>query len=137
MGFQEILLISLSVILVGIALSVGMNIFRANILDNNKDAIINDLSNLSARCYIYRVKPREIDGGGGSYMGLESSDLGTFDLLDNANGSYELSNIDNDQVILTATGKQGKSPWIITCTVDESGFNSFEIEQAATFKLAR
>ncbi len=137
MGFQEILLISLSVILVGIAMSVGMTIFRANILDNNKDAIINDLSNLSARCYIYKVKPKEIDGGGGSYSGLESTDLGTFDALDNSNATYEVTEVDDDQVILTATGKQGKSPWIITCTIDDSGFNSFEIEQAATFKLAR
>ncbi len=137
MGFQQILLISLSVILVGIAISVGMNIFRANLLDNNKDAIINDLSNLSSRCYIFRVKPREIDGGGGSYSGLEEMDLGTFEILDNSNATYELTEVDADQVILTATGKQGKTPWIISCTVDDIGSNSFSVIQSANFEIAR
>ncbi len=137
MGFQQILLISLSVILVGVAISVGMSIFRSNILDHNKDSIINDLSNLSARCYIYRVKPREIDGGGGAYTGIEPSDIGTYEAFDNANATYEVTSIEADQVIMTATGKQGKSPWIITCTIDDSGNNTYNIVQTASYDLSR
>jgi hypothetical protein len=34
-----------------------------------KDAVINDLNNLAAHAYQYRIRPASMGGGGGSYLG--------------------------------------------------------------------
>jgi hypothetical protein len=34
-----------------------------------KDAVINDLNNLAAQAYQYRIRPTSMGGGGGSYLG--------------------------------------------------------------------
>jgi len=37
----------------------------------NKDAVINDLNNLTANGYQYRIRPTSMGGGGGSYLGYQ------------------------------------------------------------------
>ena len=48
MGQQQLLLIVLGVIVVGIAVVVGINLFNANATAANRDGVISDLNNLSA-----------------------------------------------------------------------------------------
>ncbi len=133
MGQQQILLIVLSVILVGVAVAVGITMFRDHALSSNKDAMISDLTNLSAKVYKFRITPAGMDGGGGSYAALEDGDLGTAEALDNDNASYVITTAEADNVVLTGTGKQGATPWIITCTIDASGNNTFETTQEAAY----
>ena len=65
MGQQQLLLIILGVIIVGIAIAVGLSLFSAQSIQANKDAIINDLNNLAANAYQYRIRPTTMGGGGG------------------------------------------------------------------------
>ena len=69
MGQQQLLLIILGVIIVGIAIAVGLSLFSAQSIQANKDAIINDLNNLAAHCYQYKIRPSSMGGGQGSYSG--------------------------------------------------------------------
>ncbi len=69
MGQQQLLLIILGVIIVGIAIAVGLNLFNAQSIQANKDAIINDLNNIAAHAYQYRIRPASMAGGAGSYVG--------------------------------------------------------------------
>ena len=69
MGQQQLLLIILGVIIVGIAIAVGLSLFSAQSIQANKDAIINDLNNIAAHCYQYRIRPSSMGGGQGSYVG--------------------------------------------------------------------
>ena len=69
MGQQQLLLIILGVIIVGIAIAVGITMFSSSSIQSNKDAIINDLNNLGANAYQYRIRPTTMGGGGGSYVG--------------------------------------------------------------------
>ena len=87
MGQQQLLLIILGVIIVGIAIAVGISMFSSSSVQSNKDAIINDLNNLAANAYQFRIRPTTMGGGGGSYTGgsgfaiptkLASNDNGTF-----------------------------------------------------------
>ena len=48
MGQQQLLLIVLGVIIVGIAVVVGINVFTASAASSNRDAITSDLTNLAS-----------------------------------------------------------------------------------------
>jgi hypothetical protein len=67
MGQQQLLLIILGVIIVGIAIAVGLSLFSAQSVQANKDAMINDLNNIAASAYQFRVRPISMGGGGGSF----------------------------------------------------------------------
>nr|MBC8383659.1 hypothetical protein [Candidatus Cloacimonadota bacterium] len=48
MGTQQILLIVLSVIIVGIAVAVGITMFNAQSVNSNRNACIADMNNFAA-----------------------------------------------------------------------------------------
>lgn len=57
MGQQQLLLIVLGVIVVGIAVVVGINLFNANAESSAKDTIISEGTNLGALAQQYYKKP--------------------------------------------------------------------------------
>jgi len=57
MGQQQLLLIVLGVIIVGIAIVVGINLFTANAIESNRNGVISDLSNLGAMAQQYYKRP--------------------------------------------------------------------------------
>ncbi len=69
MGQQQLLLIILGVIIVGIAIAVGLSLFSAQSIQANKDAIINDLNNIAAHAYQFKIRPTSMGGGSGAYTG--------------------------------------------------------------------
>ena len=87
MGQQQLLLIILGVIIVGIAIAVGLSLFSAQSIQSNKDAIINDMNNVAAYCYQYKIRPASMGGGGGDYPGLTLPSK----MVSNANGSYAVT----------------------------------------------
>ncbi|RMG64712.1 MAG: hypothetical protein D6715_09280 [Calditrichaeota bacterium] len=87
MGQQQLLLIVLGVIIVGIAIAVGVTTFRSNAVDANRTQVIADLNNLAAKAQRYYRTPKAMGGGGQNFKGFALSPLDT----GNANGSYSLS----------------------------------------------
>ena len=67
MGQQQLLLIVLGVIVVGIAVVVGINLFNANAVSSNRDAVVSDLNNLGAMAQQFYKKPISMGGGGNSF----------------------------------------------------------------------
>jgi hypothetical protein len=119
MGQQQLLLIILGVIIVGIAIAVGISMFSSSSVQANKDAIVNDLNNLAADSYQYKIRPTTMGGGGGSYGGYKIPTK----LQSNENGTYT-------PTTATAAGAQsfnfvGTSvPYAgstVTATVDSTG----------------
>ncbi|MCL4539472.1 MAG: hypothetical protein M1378_07720 [Bacteroidetes bacterium] len=84
MGQQQLLLIVLGVIIVGIAIAVGISMFKSNAQSSNRDQVINDLNNLAAKAQQYYRKPTSMAGGGQSFAGFWLAPVDT----GNANGSY-------------------------------------------------
>jgi type II secretory pathway pseudopilin PulG len=84
MGQQQLLLIILGVIIVGIAIAVGLQLFQSGSIGANSDALINDMMNIAAHADQYRIRPESMGGGGGSFDGyllptrLEETGNGTF-----------------------------------------------------------
>lgn len=93
MGQQQLLLIILGVIVVGIAVAVGITMFQDNAVSANRDAVTNDLVNLAARAQQYYRRPQALGGGGNSFVGLTADDPGLYKLTSkksNANGAYSI-----------------------------------------------
>ncbi|OGU83559.1 MAG: hypothetical protein A2279_01290, partial [Stygiobacter sp. RIFOXYA12_FULL_38_9] len=67
MGQQQLLLIVLGVIIVGIAVVVGINVFTASSSQANRDAVISDLTNLASLAQQYYRKPTALGGGGNTF----------------------------------------------------------------------
>ena len=84
MGQQQLLLIILGVIIVGIAIAVGLSLFSAQSVQSNRDAIINDLNNLAAQGYQFYIRPTSMGGGQGSYTSFSIPSKMTA----NENGTY-------------------------------------------------
>jgi hypothetical protein len=84
MGQQQLLLIILGVIIVGIAIAVGLSLFTANSIQANKDAIINDVNNLAANAYQYRIRTASMGGGNNSYFNYKIPSR----LSSNSNATY-------------------------------------------------
>ena len=110
MGQQQLLLIILGVIVVGIAVAVGITMFTDSATSANRDAITNDLVNLSSRAQQYYRRPKSLAGGGNTFTGLTMGQLsnaaGSNSSFTNANGSYVLSSATGSSVQLVAYGTE-------------------------------
>ncbi|MBK7227737.1 MAG: hypothetical protein IPH97_02420 [Ignavibacteriales bacterium] len=67
MGQQQLLLIVLGVIIVGIAIVVGINLFNANAEESAKDTMASEGTNLAALAQQYYKKPVALGGGGNAF----------------------------------------------------------------------
>ena len=78
MGQQQLLLLVLGVVLVGLAVVVGISAFNENKQKNNIDLLTNDAVRLSAGVAVWKTKPNA--GGGGqsdvNFDRITFSDLG-------------------------------------------------------------
>ncbi|MDP2208450.1 MAG: hypothetical protein Q8K98_06715 [Bacteroidota bacterium] len=99
MGQQQLLLIILGVIIVGIAIAVGITMFSAGSVQSAKDAIINDMNNLAANAYQYRIRPASMGGGAGAYTGYTIPTK----LVTTENATYVAVVGEADEVTITAT----------------------------------
>ena len=117
MGQQQLLLVILGVIVVGIAIAVGITQFGAHSEQANKDGVTGSLVALGADAYQFKIRPGTLGGGGNSYVGysvprkLSSDDNG----FSYATGTVSASSceIKGTSTINTA--------WIASCTVDDTG----------------
>jgi len=120
MGQQQLLLIVLGVIVVGIAVVVGINLFNANAEEANKDGIVSDATNLGAMAQQYYKKPNSMGGGGNSFTnwsiptGLDST----------ANGTYSPA-VSATQVVITGTPFTSTGyAWTVQTTVTGATINT-------------
>ncbi|NCQ17379.1 MAG: hypothetical protein GW805_03555, partial [Ignavibacteria bacterium] len=84
MGQQQLLLIVLGVIIVGIAIVVGINLFSASSLEANRDGVVADNMNLAALAQQFYKKPTELGGGNNTFTGFTIPT----NLASTANGAY-------------------------------------------------
>jgi hypothetical protein len=101
MGQQQLLLIVLGVIVVGIAVVVGINLFNANAVSSNRDGVVSDLNNLGAMAQQFYKKPTSMGGGSNTFTGWTiPAELDT-----TANGSYAAT-VNAQSVSIVGTGNE-------------------------------
>ncbi len=116
MGQQQLLLIVLGVIIVGIAVVVGINLFNASAVSANRDGVISDLNNLATMAQQYYKKPTSMAGGGNTFTGWAIP--GQLDTT--ANGTYAATVSAQSVTIVgtgTETGDDGSNKVKATATV--------------------
>ena len=86
MGQQQLLLIVLSVIIVGVAVAVGVTMFQSGAIDANRQAVIGDLVNYAAKAQRHFRTPAQLGGGSQSFDAFYLSPVDS----GNANGSYSV-----------------------------------------------
>lgn len=74
MGQQQLLLIALGVIVVGIAVYLGFSMSDSYATTSNRDMLISDMVNLSNMARAYYRKPTLLGGGGNSFVGWQMPD---------------------------------------------------------------
>jgi hypothetical protein len=112
MGQQQLLLIILGVIVVGIAVAVGITMFSDSAINANRDALSNDLVNLASRAQQFYRRPTSLGGGGNSFTALNTNAISLLtNKPSNANGSYSITGAgtgsgSSAQVIITGVGNE-------------------------------
>ena len=123
MGTQQILMIVLSVIIVGVAVGVGITMFQNQAVNSNRQAVIADLNNFGAQAIAWYKLPKNMGGGGNgepgflgeggaptagllSYIGFVDPTSGAgVNTYNNDNGTYTLTPTANTLDII-GTGKE-------------------------------
>ena len=117
MGQQQLLLIVLGAIVVGIMIFVGATMFDAHATQSNKDAVTSSLQNIAADSYQYKLRPKAFGGGNPSYMGYTVPSK----MLRDDNGTYQLTGtISASQIFILGTSALN-TDWTATMTADDSG----------------
>jgi len=132
MGQQQLLLIILGVIIVGIAVAVGITMFQDNAVSANRDAVTNDLVQLAAKAQQFYRKPAALGGGGNSFASLTANAAGMALLVstafsNNDNGTYTIKTDGNGtKVVFQGVGKTALSDGTYPtyeCEVTAAGYN--------------
>lgn len=131
MGQQQLLLVILVTIIVGIATVVAINIFGSAAEEANKDAIRQDLLAAAAQAQGIYSRPEMMGGAGGAFSGDNIDDArlaeiiripGTIagNVITNENGIYTVSGDDQTLTIeVEPSGSTGE--WEMTVVRQESG----------------
>ncbi len=129
MGQQQLLLIVLGVIIVGIAVVVGINVFTAQNTNSNRDAVTSDLTTIAAQAQQFYKKPTALGGGGNSFTGFTIP----ANMAKNPNGSYtatvtatEVTLVGKGTTTLTAGGTDTVQ---VTMKVGSDKINSTVIDK--------
>ena len=136
MGTQQILLIVLSVIIVGAAIGVGIQMFNAQSYSANKSALAADAQLYGTMVIQYYKTPTSLGGAGhnfsrGGKSANPAADIGSFmgwglddgvynngpDVIENENGKFTVTLADDKTVLITSVGNEvrsGKRAQVVT-----------------------
>ena len=118
MGQQQLLLVILVTIIVGLATVVAINTFQSAAADANMDAIRQDILQAQANANSYTLKPEVLGGGNGGFQGITLQDISIPE--ENENATYELGEINDDNFEIIATSERG---FILTATISRESID--------------
>ncbi len=101
MGQQQLLLILLGVIVVGVAIVAGIDLFTANAIESKRDLLLHECVELSSMAQQYYRKPKEMGGGGRSFDGWDIPS----NLTSTENGHFKAA-VNSSSVVITGTGNE-------------------------------
>jgi Tfp pilus assembly protein PilE len=89
MGQQQLLIILLTVIIVGVAIALAITYFKSHQQEVEIDEVINEMNHIDARAQEWYRKPTEFGGGSGSFAEFtlqsisqpDSTDLAKFKII--------------------------------------------------------
>lgn len=136
MGQQQLLLLVLATVIVGIATVVGITAFDQNSAKSNADAMMNDAVRIASDIQAWAKKPQPF-GGPVDYGDMTNADFskigygGTAATYKNTNGTYTLTagatpQIDGENTV------EGNKVTVMVCSTDEDGVKGAVIDLNGT-----
>lgn len=125
MGQQQLLLILLGILIVGVAIFAGINLFRANAIEAKRNNVTNELVNLAALAQQYYMKPFALGGGSRSFTGWAIPT----ELVTTSNGHFTAT-VFSDSVVLIGVGNEvvtNNDSVTVKLTVRPTAFRTFVI----------
>lgn len=102
MGQQQLLLLILAAVIVGVAITLGINMFAQNSAQANQEAVMQDVLTIASRAQAWYRRPVQMGGGGRTFSGMTLADLNF--PQSNANGGFALSSLSATSATITGTG---------------------------------
>jgi len=145
MGQQQLLLVILVTIIVGIATVVAINTFGSAADQANIDAVNNDVATLASAAQGYYMRPTMLGGGGRTFTNLTFEGL-AFPatrvqadnlVVENENGRYEITTrtADHFTIDYTPASTEGYSPGTDATTIGTGGTVYNAGVRANTFEI--
>ena len=143
MGQQQLLLLVLGIVIVGLAVVVGIQAFSENQKKANADAMVNDAIRIASDAQAWKLKPAAF-GGGASETNWTNLDFGQIGYTvgdqglhpgtaaaateyENLNGVYALSGQTTTDLTITANSFDGAGAALNTVVVVVDGTTSGDI----------
>jgi len=127
MGQQQLLLLVLGIVIVGLAVVVGIQAFGENQKKANSDAVTNDVIRIASDAQAWNLKPTAFGGGDGSFTGVSLTALG-YELAQNGAAATAYGNLNGAYSVTPAA--DGSSVTIVGCNSDTG--NSIQAVVAGT-----
>lgn len=99
MGQQQLLLIVLGIIVVGMAVAFAIAMFRQGAIDSKRDLVMNENANLANMAIQFYRKPLMLGGGGNTFLGWAIPS----ELIVTPSGNYR-AEVYQDSVVIIGTG---------------------------------
>lgn len=138
MGQQQLLLVILVTIIVGIATVVAINTFSSAADGANLDAVRNDLVSIAAAAQSYHMKPVMMGGGGRDFSGVTFSSFavpGTVsedgETLTNENGVYTIMTKAGDVLTIQGVPTSPDNPTLVISNETGEDVSDFSISEVA------
>lgn len=121
MGTQQLLLIGLGIMVVGIAIALANNIFDSNAESSLQDQVAMESYHLATLATQYFHKPSEFGGGGKRFSGwIIKAKLDTTD-----NGIYSIKNLTDDKLVIEGKPFEDLNyNWIMITIVTQKEINT-------------
>ncbi len=126
MGQQQLLLLVLGIVIVGLAVVVGIQAFSENQKKANADALVNDAIRVASDAQAWMLKPTAFGGGNNScaatcdWSGISFSQLGypvNGSDYENLNGTFTIDGASTStEVVITATSASNGNQVTVTVT---------------------
>ena len=119
MGQQQLLLVILVTIIVGIATVVAINTFGAAADSANLDSVRQDLATIAASAQGFYMKPTMLGGGGRTFDDITFAGMAVPGTIQNPGTDTEVTNENGTYVITAAAGN------VLTVTATASSENGY------------
>jgi len=101
LGQQQLLLVALGIIIIGLGIVVGINVFAASAADSKRDSVTNELLHLGGMAQQYYKTPIAYGGGQRKFTNWEIPPT----LKTTANGSYRVT-VQEQEILLIGIGNE-------------------------------
>ncbi len=115
MGQQQLILVLLGIMIIGVGIAAGLGLFSSNNVASNKVAIIHDVNIIAQHAKKYLTRPASLGGGAGSYAGFTIGSK----LASNANATYASTVTATEVTVVAVSAYDANNT--LTVVIDRDG----------------